>query len=328
MSKKINKSEVKMVESSVLESKIALTFCCHLPGNYRKTKPAALVENEAGETVGQLSVTETSALTIGRKLLESKELKAITNHKQTLYNTLASKKTGKAVPSFIKEGFYFIDAEIVPEIVGILESARAEQKDLVEKFLAVYEGQIDEMERKLAGSRVFKRSDYYSVDAMREKFGIEYNLFRFEVAKNLPPEVLKAEQLKLQKSFKKSEVLIAQCLTESFEELLSGIQDKLAPGNDGKAKAFHKTLFDDLAEFMGNFNSRNLVNDKDLASLVTKANGILASVRGDKVQDKALVVKSSDELRESTRAQFQAIRAAIEKDIKPKLGRAFNFDLD
>ncbi|MEK6849479.1 MAG: hypothetical protein AABY01_02825, partial [Nanoarchaeota archaeon] len=84
----------------------------------------------------------------------------------------------------------------------------------------------------------------------------------------------------------------------------------------------------DLAEFMTNFNSRNLVNDKDLAALVNKANAILTSVRGDKVQDKALVVKSSDQLRDETRAKFAEIQEAIEKDIKPRLSRAFNFDLD
>ena len=79
---------------------------------------------------------------------------------------------------------------------------------------------------------------------------------------------------------------------------------------------------------MTNFNSRNLVNDKDLAALVNKANAILTSVRGDKVQDKALVVKSSDQLRDETRAKFAEIQEAIEKDIKPRLSRAFNFDLD
>ena len=328
MSKKSNKSEVKTVEKSELENKVVLTFSTHKPGNYKKVNWQKLTEAEDGSETGKLALQDASMLTTGRKLLCSKEFQAIVNFQQSLYSRIASNTKGKAIKTFIKEGFYFIEPEQVADIAEIFETAKEQQKELVEKFLAVYESQIAEAEEKYKGGTMFRRSDYRTPEDMRSRFSIEYAFLKFDISPSLPPEIAEREAIKLREAYKKSETLIVQCLTESFEELLSGIQDKLAPGTDGKVKAFHKTLFDDLAEFMSNFNSRNLVNDKDLGALVAKANGILASVRGDKVQDKALVVKSSDELRESTRAQFQAIQEAIEKDIKPKLGRAFNFDLD
>ena len=318
------KGEIRQVKADLLKEAVLLTVTFRKFGNRRKANVKQLTENENGESTGSLACNETKRLKVSKQLIESKELQAIINYQMELYSWVKS----KTVPSFIKEGFYLLNLSEVKTVQDKFAEAQDKLKDLVNKFAEAYPNQIEEAKAAFAGGTLFRASDYPSVEVVKSLFSIDYNLFNFEVSQALPPEVREAEIAKVEKAFEDAKGLVTQVLVTGFEELLSGIQDKLAPGTDGKAKAFHKTLFDDLAEFMANFNSRNLVNDKDLGALVSKANSILTSVRGDKVQDKALVVKSSDELREATRAQFQAIQAAIESDIKPKLGRAFNFDLD
>jgi hypothetical protein len=330
MSKKIKSNQVKTevnvetVSASRLENSIALTVTTRKWGNRRKARISQLTENENGESTGVLALAETTRLKASKQLIVSEEYNEIVTFQQKVYSQIVA----ISVPSFIKEGFYFVAAERVNDVVRIMEESRPKLAELVEKFLGVYSTQIEESKAAFAGGTLFRESDYPTVDAMRELFTVEFYLFRFEVAQGLPPEIAQAEALKLKEAFKRSEVLIEQCLVDGFSELLAGVQKRLAPDKDGKAQAFHKTLFDNLAEFMTNFSSRNLVQSKDLAALVDKANGILKSVRGDKIQDKALVVKSSDTLRDTTRAQFASLQAEIEKDIKPKLNRAFNFDLD
>jgi hypothetical protein len=59
----------------------------------------------------------------------------------------------------------------------------------------------------------------------------------------------------------------------------------LTPGPDGKYKKFYDSTLTNLKEFMSTFSARNIVEDKELEDLVTKAQGILEGADVTKLRD-------------------------------------------
>lgn len=273
--------------------------------------------NLSGVDVG----ADKSRFKLTKKLIESKELDAITEYQTELYTWA----TGRSVPSFFRDGVYLVKKSMAEEFNAKLEAGVYKlQNELVPAMLATYPEAIEAARQALNGQ--FSISDYPQNGEMASRFGIEWNWIAIGVPDDLPLELRKAEAEKITAQFKDAEEQIMTALREGFAGIITHVTDRLTPGSNGKDKIFRDTLFADLTEFVGTFNARNLINDTQLEAMVGKANEILAQVRGlagDDAASKAQAIRDNESLRARIAQQFADLKGKVEVMEKP--GRKFDF---
>lgn len=269
--------------------------------------------NLSGVDVG----ADKSRFKLTKKLIECPELDAIVEYQTELYNWA----TKRSVPSFFREGVYLVKKSMAEEFNAKLEAGAIRlQTELVPALLRAYPEAIEAAREALNGQ--FSILDYPGQFEMAARFGIEWNWITVGVPDDLPLELRKAEAEKITAQFKDAETQIMSALREGFAEIVSHVTDRLTPGESGKDKTFRNTLFENLTEFIETFNARNLVNDSQLAEMVTKANEILAQVKG-LAGEKAEAVRDNAMLRERMAQQFAELKGKVEVMEKP--GRKFDF---
>lgn len=257
---------------------------------------------------------------LSKKLIESPEFDAIVEFQGKLYKWATMRST----PSFFKEGIYLVKNEMVPEFEARLNEAVKELRDvLIPEFVAAYPGQIEEARQALNGQ--FNIQDYPRVQDVPNRFGIEWNWISFGVPENLPAELRAAEAAKISARFAEAEAQIMEALRSGFAETLAHVSERLTVEPGGKPKVFRDTLFEELTEYIGTFNARNLANDKELGSMVEKAQAILARVNGGDAGEKARNIRDAASMREQTAKAFAEMREAVNGMIGEKPVRKFDF---
>lgn len=287
-------------------------------GNVDKVKTTE--QNEMGAT--EERALDKKRFKIIKTLLESPELNAISEYQGTIYKWV----TNRSNPSHFKEGIYLVKNELVPTFEAKLREAVDKlNNELVPALMEVYEAQIDEARIKL-GSQ-FNYQDYPRKQDLPARFGIEWNWIAFGVPENLPEELRRAEADKIAAQFREAETEIMTALRAGFAEIVSHVADRLTV-SDGKAKTFRNSLFTDLTEFIETFSSRNLVDDKELGDMVTKAREIIAQVQGNSPGEKAEYIRDASVMRATVGEKFSAMRKAVEAMVANVPTRKFEFDDD
>jgi len=273
-------------------------------------------------------------LTLGKKLIESKEYKAILSYYNDLKNNFLYVKT---TPSFFQEGFVLVRKEdaIINEIetrlkraIGLTPQAKDDKGNLIPElpqlvaaFKAVYPAQVEDARAKLEPVGQWNAKDYPDVNALDEFFRIEWLWLSFQVADGLP-EALKAQETdKLNRRLEDAGSEIITAVRVSFAELIQHATDKLTPEPGEKKKVFRDSLIGNIQEFIDNFNNRNFLGDVELAKLVTQAKEILANnqVTPQKLRDFSAV-------RENTLKAFSGIKAELDKMIDTEQSREIELE--
>ena len=95
-------------------------------------------------------------------------------------------------------------------------------------------------------------------------------------------------------------------------------QVALTVGEGEKPKVFRDSLIGNIQDFIGTFNSRNLMNDAELAALVEKAKGVLVGAEPEKL-------RKNQDTRAAIAAKFAEIKANLDGMITTRKGRNFDF---
>lgn len=291
-----------MKRSQMLDRAVMFRVILHAWGNVRKAGLDKITTN-----------AEKRALRLAKTLVESEEYDAIMRH---LRDTKAW-CVARCVPSFMDEGVFIVKDDVVPDFDAHLEEAQATLKDLVEAFVAVYPRQIEDARTIL--NDMFDERDYPTANELREKFSIEWRWIRLTVPDSLSPEIREKEAAKLRASYERAEEEITRALREGMTDVLGSIVERLTPDDDGKKKIFRDSLFDNLISFVETFNSRNILDDAELAEVVAEAKKVLAGVNIDAVRFRRGV-------RLNTRDAFEALKAKAADLVVKVPGRRFNFD--
>ncbi len=250
-------------------------------------------------------------LRVSKTLLESKELDAIRKHdyelRKWLSHTCLPFDTGVLL---LPRGFQAAAKER-------FALHKIEREQLVDAFIAAYPAVKAEAKEKLGV--LYNESDYIPVDEIKAKFTFSVSFFDFrtpEVIKEIDPEwyaeLVKNEEANL--AIATSE--ITGMMREMLMEMVSHLQERLTPGDDGKKKILHESAIDNLREFLNNFELRNVTNDKELALEVEKAKALL-------VGTSAATLRSSEEWREKLRAGMEHITKNLGEMVVDKTGRKF-----
>ncbi len=311
------KLDIEILRNSVLFSLSMSKF-----NNMRQGDIKAFAAEQGGK-----SGFDPKFLGLKKRLILSDELTAIENFQQGLYLYIAGNKegkTGKAVPSFFKKGIYLLHNNKIAEVEKRLKQARIELADLVAKFVSVYPSQVQQAREALNGQ--FDAKEYPSVEDIGSCFSIKWEYIQIEVPDMLPIEIRNEQADRLRETFEQAKEAITSVLMEGFAKILAHVSDRL--GKEGnKPRQFRNTLFEDLCDFVKEFPTRNLANDKDLARLVTQANEILDKVRGDDARDKAIIIRDAEDMREKTQKALESIRQRVDESIVARPVRKFDLSL-
>lgn len=310
---------MQQVNVSLFKNAVAFTMTMKRFSNRRQGSVGALLKDK--DASGAETATDKKRLKLSKQLIDSPEYDAIAAYQAEVYQYL----TMRSVPSFFKDGLYLVRLSEVENFEAKLKEAKEKLAlQLVPALVDAYPNQIDEARIALNGQ--FNIKDYPLTSELPARFGVEWNWIAFGVPDELPAELRAAEAAKIEKQFKEAEVQIMDALREGFAGIVSHVADRLDTKPGEKKKIFRDTLFADLTKFVATFSARNLVNDTALAELVTTAQGILAQVRGDTVEDKAQNARDNEGLRASTAEKFAAMRTAVDQMIIDKPARKFDFD--
>ena len=226
----------------------------------------------------------------------------------------------KCVPSFFKKGLYLAKASEAKSIDAIIAAANKKLADeLVPAFIKAFPAQKEEARAVLEPKGMYREKDYPEPETLAKCFGIEHYWVAFGTPDNLPAEIRENAAQKLNAKFAEVEQEIIFAAREGFAALVGHLVERLQPGADGKAKTFQKGTVENLIEFINTFSNRNLLNDAELDNLVEKARDAIAFVTPQGLRDSA-------QLRKSTSAAFESIKAEADKMIVERPGRKFAFD--
>lgn len=95
--------------------------------------------------------------------------------------------------------------------------------------------------------------------------------------------------------------------------------ERLEPGPRGKTKTFRDTLVENFREFFDSFNAKNLMNDDELADVVTRAKELLGDADAKELRDDTAV-------RSRVAVGFAQVKATMDKLVVERPGRKFGDD--
>lgn len=212
-----------------------------------------------------------------------------------------------AVPSsVVTDGMYLMPRELAPRLETEIAAFIERRAEMVEAFIAEYPT-LKALARARLG-RLYSEGDYPSIDEIRAAFVVEFRYVTLSAPEQLAilsKEIFEREKRKMERQWAEAFGEIREAMRGSFLDLVGHMVDRLTPDADGKPKIFRDSLVENLADFLGTFNARNLTKDDDLQALVEKARGLLKGVRPDSIRKRT-------NLRSQLASSFNEIKSALD----------------
>jgi len=270
-------------------------------GTTRKVSGSDVLETDA----------DMSLLKVSKTLLDSPELDAI-------------KKADGAMRKWLYNTCLPFDMGIMLLPIGLVEKAeekmtayKAERAALVDKFIAAYPELCAHASVHLGS--LYQPSEYPTVEEIKAKFHFDWQYASFSVPgqlKNISAALFQKEQQKHAESLKIAQEEITAVMRESMYKLVSHLQERLKPGDNGKAKILKESAVKNLNEFLESFDLRNVADDSDLKKLVDKARALVGG------RD-ASQFRSSDQLKASVLSGLDSIMDSLSGMVEEQPGRKF-----
>lgn len=241
-----------------------------------------------------------SMVTFGKKILNSVELKKITQLDTEIYNFLHWQEGNHSLPFDFKPGVYLIPLALIDEVEAKLGEFAYQRILLVEEFLAVYQQRVKEAQQKLGV--LFNNKDYPSLSKLEAKFSIKWNIFGFdapESLKNTNVFLYQKEKEKIKKQCEEASLEIMTLLRQEALNYINGLISKLTPSIDGKQKRLHESYVQKMSEFFDTFEARNIANDEQLSEAIQIAR---KAIEGTNIKD----LRDDEVLRQQIKNEFSA----------------------
>lgn len=247
-----------------------------------------------------------SMLTFGKKILQSKELKKITQLDTEIYNFLHWQEGSHSLPFEFKPGVYLVPLALIDEVERRLGEFAYKRIELVEEFLSVYQDRVNEAKLKLGV--LFNKKDYPSVAKLESKFSMKWQIFGFdapESLKNANVFLYQKEKEKIRKHCEQAELEIMSLLRQEALSYINGLISKLSTSSDGKQKRLHESYVEKMRDFFDTFEARNIANDGQLSEAIQIAR---KSLEGTHIKD----LRNDELLREQIKQEFTAAASVFD----------------
>jgi hypothetical protein len=248
-------------------------------------------------------------LRVSKHLLDSAELKAIGRFDGEIRRFLY----GICLPFEI--GIHLLPVAALEVVEERLRQFLTDRAELVKAFLAAYPSLCQDAAKRLRG--LYNPADYPPVDDAAREFGFSWQYVSFGVPdqlKGISQEVWEQEREKAAQRMAEASSEIQQVLRQSMADLVAHMAERLKEGADGKPLKFKQSTVSNLVEFLSNFSFRNVTDDQELQSLVTRARELLQGVEADEL-------RTAGDLRVRVQAGMTSISAALDGMMQRSGGR-------
>lgn len=264
------------------------------------------------------NVLETDAdkalLKVSKTLLDSAELEAIRKAdgkmRQYLYNTCLPFDTG----------IMLLPCGLISDVHKRLAEYRDERAVLVSSFLSVYPELCKSAAQRLGS--LYNPADYPTADAVEARFVFDWQYVSFGVPgqlKGISAGLFAAEQEKASAIMKAAAEDITVLMRQTLLEMVSHLQERLTPTDDGKAKILRESAVKNLQEFLNTFDLRNVTDDKALQAQVAKVKALISGTNAE-------ALRNSDLFRDKIRSGMAEVSSVLSTMVEDKAGRKFRTD--
>ncbi len=296
----------KTQDVTVLRNAMLFSLTRHAWSNHRKADKSKFT---ADANKAKLNMT--------KRLIESAELDAITDHLNEVYNWCLA----RAMPSTsMRRGVYFVKKSMIPEFEAKLAEFREELRT---KYVPAFMRTYADAKAKAALpadkgglGALFNAGDYPADPG--SLFGLEWSWLALGVPDDLPDEIRARESAKLRESFLEAQEEIKFALREGFKTLIDHAVERLTPAADGTVKVFRDSLLTNFKDFFETFNARNLMDDAELARVVAEARAIVTGIPD------ADRLRTSADTRVAAMDKFAQVRSVIDGLVAEKPKRKFD----
>lgn len=249
-----------------------------------------------------------------KKFMECNEFEAVC----ALDRKITKYLTCNALPfKFVKSGVYLLPPASIEEIDAKVQEFLIERKELVKKFVAVYDTLPEAMKERLKD--LWDEGDYAPVDGIEVAFDAEIQYLQFTVPGTLAQvsgKIYKREHEKAANKLTAAIEDIEAMLASTAKEFCDYLIDVLSPGEDGKEKTFRKEKMDRITEFFKTLKDRNITGNETLDKIA--ATGL--AIMQDGV-DADLLRKSGD-FREQVKGMFETVlKPLVDEAVIDRPGR-------
>lgn len=264
------------------------------------------------------NVLETDAdkelLKVSKTLLDSEELEAIRKAdgkmRQYLYNT--------CLPFDI--GILLLPCGLISDVHKRLTEYRETRGELVSKFLTAYPELCKSAALRLGS--LYNPADYPTAETVKARFVFDWQYVSFGVPgqlKGISAGLFAAEQEKASAIMKAAAEDITVLMRQTLLEMVSHLQERLTPTDDGKAKILRESAVKNLQEFLNTFDLRNVTDDKALQGQVAKVKALISGTNAE-------ALRNSDVFRDKIRSGMAEVSSVLSTMVEDKAGRKFRTD--
>lgn len=276
-----------------------------------KPSMSAKVNSEIADTMA-----DKTALHISKDLLQGVELRAIRQFDSAAGNWLRS----RCLPLNFREGIHLLPEELITDVDERLVAMESERQKLIESFLGSYPERKAEAKKRLKD--LFDLAEYPEVNKLRQAFYFEVRYLSLDTPtklKDIKASIFRREAEKANRFWAEAAEEVQAALRGAMAKMVDHLVDKLRDTPDGKKKAIHKSSVKKLEEFLTLFKARNITDDKQLATLVEKAQAIVGGTSLD-------LLKKDASIKEKVLSSFEGIKKSLDKMIVDRPKRAISFE--
>lgn len=218
---------------------------------------------------------------VAKDILDCEEHQVIKAHD----NRIRLWMKAHALPSGIRMGIFLVPLKLVDKVDTYLKGMIAQRKKLITTFLDVYKEAQKKAQERLG--TLYNAADYPDAATVAAKYDLTYRFVTFDVPNSLGgirQSLLEDERKKAAAEAQQALADIKLALRAEFQGLIDKVNERLQPGEDGKAKIFHKSTFEKLDAFIEIFEARNLSDDAELTDVVTAARKAMTGVDAAKLR--------------------------------------------
>lgn len=292
---------------SIMDRSVCLSVEFHKLG-VKKKVCAQQIDTDADRTM----------LHVSKDILESDAYKKLCARDAEIRKVI----NARCLPSMFKSGMYLLPVELLEETDAILVAYETvERPTMVETFIDEYQTKALEAESRLGS--LFNAEDYPSTDKVRAAFSIGHRYMEFSTPgrlRQLNRALFEREANKMQASIANATEEIQAIMRANMADLVDHMLDRLAPTEAGeKPKIFRDSMIGNIRDFLATFQSRNIVDDQELAGIVARAGQILDGIS-------PAVLRERRDVREEISGKFREVKASLDAMMTDRPKRVIDFD--
>lgn len=287
-------------EGDLAKRTVCVKLTTNCLGNFRNARTAH-VTVVGSEGKKKPADPDKDMVRVSKRLLDSPELVAIRNFDHVARVELID----LCLPYEI--GMHLLPVGLIQRVDDMLKAREEEREVLVKKFLKAYPELVQQAAKRLKG--LYNSSDYPPVKEVAKQFRFYWEYVSFGVPdklKELSTEMWKQEREKAAKRMAEASENIQLVLRESMLQLVGKMAERLKSDPEGKPLVFRNTLVENLTEFLGNFDFRNVTDDAELQKIVKEARALLKGVDAD-------TLRNTDTVREKVGKEMEKLAKSLEK---------------